>query len=108
MKYLLLLFCLALSTTSAASEPGSFRCKGRIVRVGDPAALVLSLCGAPENQVVQESVARAGTLTGASRLTGIALSEQWLYERGWGRFPAVLVFLDGNLKRIDFLRYRSE
>jgi hypothetical protein len=108
MKHLLLLLVgLALSYASVASEPGSFRCKGRIIRVGDPAALVLSLCGQPANQVVQESVARAATLTGGSRLAGIALSEQWLYERGWGRFPAVLVLLDGNVKRIDFLRYRS-
>ena len=42
------------------------------------------------------------------RLVGIALSEQWIYERGWGRFPAVLVFVDGTLKRIDFLPHRSD
>jgi hypothetical protein len=69
---------------------------------------VLSECGAPENQVIQESLARNGTLTGASRLVGIALSEQWIYDRGWGRYPAVLVFLDGTLRRIDFLPHRSD
>ena len=37
------------------------------------------------------------------RIIGIALSEQWIYERGWGKFPAVLFFVDGTLKRIDFL-----
>jgi hypothetical protein len=79
-----------------------------MIRVGDPAAYVLSQCGAPENQVIQESLARAGTLTGGSRVTGIALSEQWVYERGWGRFPAVLVFSDGTLRRIEFLRHRSD
>lgn len=108
MKHTLLLACLALSYTSAASAAESLRCNGRMVRVGDPAAYVLAQCGAPENQVVQESAARAGTVTGSSRFVGIALSEQWVYERGWGRFPAVLVFFDGTLKRIDFLRHRSE
>ena len=109
MKHLLPLACLALfSYTSVANAAGPLRCNGRIIRVGVPAAYVLYECGAPENQVIQESVARAGTLTGSSRLVGIALSEQWVYERGWGRFPAVLVFVDGTLKRIDFLPHRSD
>ena len=108
MKRLLLLACLALSYTSAANAASSLRCNGRIIRVGVPAAFVLSECGAPENQVIQETVARAGTVTGQSRLVGIALSEQWVYNRGWGRFPAVLFFLDGTLRRIDFLPYRSD
>jgi hypothetical protein len=84
------------------------RCNGKILRVGVPAAYVLSECGAPANQVIQESTARAGTLSGASRVVGLTLSEQWIYNRGFGRFPAVLIFLDGTLKRIDFLPYRSE
>lgn len=108
MKQIIVLACLVLSYTSAANAAGTLRCDGKVIRVGDPAAYVLSQCGAPEHQVVQESVARAGTLTGASRLTGIALSEQWIYERGYGKFPAVLVFLDGNVRRIDFLRHRSD
>ena len=108
MKHILLLACLALSYTSAASAAGSLRCKGKIIRVGVSAAYVLSQCGAPENQVIQESAARAGTLAGSSRLIGIALSEQWIYDRGRGRFPAVLVFFDGTLRRIDFLPHRSK
>jgi hypothetical protein len=109
MKHLLMLACLALfSYTSAASAAGPLRCNGKLIRVGVPAAYVFSECGVPENQVIQESVARAGTLTGASRIIGIALSEQWIYERGWGKFPAVLFFVDGTLKRIDFLPHRSD
>jgi len=108
VKHQLLLAFLAVAYTSAASAAPSLRCNGRIIRVGVPAAYVLSECGAPENQVIQESLARAGTVSGSSRLVGIALSEQWVYNRGWGRFPAVLVFLDGTLKRIDFLPHRAD
>lgn len=108
MKHTLLLACLALSFASAANAAGSLRCKGKIIRAGVPAAYVLSQCGAPENKVVQESAARVGNVNGSSRLVGIALSEQWIYDRGWGTFPAVLVFFDGTLKRIDYLPYRSE
>jgi hypothetical protein len=108
MKHLLLLACLAaLSYTSAANAGSTLRCNGRIIKVGVPAAYVLSECGEPENQVFQESVGRAATVGGTSRLF-VALSEQWVYDRGWGRFPAVLVFLDGTLRRIDFIPVRSD
>ena len=107
MKKILLLACLALSYTSTATAEPSLRCNGRLIKVGVPAAYVLSTCGAPEGQVVQEALARAGTVSGSSRLVGVALSEQWLYERGWGTFPAVLTFLDGTLRRIEFLPHRT-
>ena len=108
MKHLLLLACLALFYTSATNAEPSLRCNGRLVKVGVPAAYVLSECGAPANQTIQETTARAGTVYGGSRVVGLALSEQWIYERGWGRFPAVLIFLDGTLRRIDFLPHRSD
>ena len=106
MKHLLLIACLALSYTSAANAGSTLRCNGRIIKVGVPAAYVLSECGEPQNQVFQESVGRAATV-GGSRLF-VALSEHWVYDRGWGRFPAVLVFLDGTLRRIDFIPVRSD
>ena len=109
MKRTLLLACLAaLSYTSVASAVPTLRCNGRIIRVGVPAAYVLSECGDPDNQVLQDTTARVGTVSGHSRIVGLALSEQWIYDRGWGKFPAVLIFLDGTLKRIDFLPYRSD
>ena len=107
MKHLLLIACLFLSCTFTASAE-SLRCKGRIITLGVPAAYVYSACGAPENQFAQESVIRSATMSGGSRLIGIGISEQWIYDRGWGNFPAVLVFLDGTLRRIDFLPHRSD
>lgn len=107
MKNVLLLALLASSYVSVASAEPALRCNGRIVRVGVPAAYVLSECGAPLDQVIQETTARVGTLSG-TRVVGLALSEQWVYDRGYGRFPAVLMFLDGTLRRIDFLPRRSD
>ena len=107
MKHLILLACLSWSYTFAVNAE-SLRCNGRIITVGVPAAYVYSECGAPENQIAQESVVRSATVYGGSRLIGIGISEQWIYDRGWGNFPAVLVFLDGTLRRIDFLPYRSD
>jgi hypothetical protein len=108
MKRLAVVACLALSYASAAVAQPQLRCNGRIIRVGVPAAYILAECGAPANQVIQESTARTGTSTGFSRVTGLTLSEHWIYDRGWGRFPAVLMFLDGTLRRIDFLPHRSD
>ena len=108
MKHLLLLACLALLYTSTANAEPSLRCNGRLVKVGVPAAYILAECGAPANQTIQETTARAGTVYGGSRIVGLTLSEQWIYERGWGTFPAVLIFLDGTLRRIDFLPHRSD
>jgi hypothetical protein len=107
VRYLPLIAGLALLYTSTADAGTALRCKGRIIRVGVPASYVLSECGAPANSVVQESTARAGTFTGASRVIGLNLSEQWIYDRGAGTFPAVLIFLDGTLRRIEFLPTRS-
>ena len=108
MKRALLLACLALSMSPAANAAGQLRCKGRIIRVGVPAAYVLSQCGQPENQVVEAVTTRARTSAGFSRISGVATSEQWIYDRGWGKFPAVLYFVDGTLKRIDSLPHRSD
>ena len=80
-----MLACLALfSYTSAASAAGSLRCNGKLIRVGVPAAYVFSECGVPENR---ESVARAGTLTGASRIIGIALSRAMDLREVGASFP---------------------
>jgi hypothetical protein len=45
--------------------------------------------------------------TGFSRFSGIILDEQWVYDRGWGKFPALLLFQYGKLKRVEYLRHRS-
>lgn len=86
---------------------GSLRCKGRIVDVGDTTADVLSLCGAPSVRVTSQAPVRAGNVNGFTRLVGFSTSEQWVYDRGWGKFPAVLIFNDGVLRRIEHLSRRS-
>jgi hypothetical protein len=107
MKRTILFACLGVFGMSAANAAGSLRCDGKIIRTGVPAAYVLAQCGQPQNAVVQQSAARVGNVNGTSRLVGVALSEQWVYDRSYGRFPALLVFVDGTLRRIEFLPYRS-
>ena len=91
----------------AADAHGTLRCKGRIIDVGDSAAQVLALCGEPGKRIVSKFPVRAATRTGFSRHTGYTTYEQWIYDRGWGKFPAVLHFDAGKLRRIEHLRRRS-
>ena len=107
MKRKVIVAVLALCCWTTANAAGYLRCHGKIIRTGVPAAYVLATCGPPAYQWIREVPARARTVTGFSRLTGIAVSEQWIYDRGKGRFPAVLEFYEGKLRRIEFLPYRS-
>ena len=107
MKYKLIVISLAFCCCAAANAAGSLRCQGKIIRAGFHAAYVLAICGPPEYQLIEEVPARARTVTGFSRFIGIVVSEQWIYDRGKGKFPVVLEFHDGKLRRIEFLPHRS-
>ncbi len=99
---------LLLVYASAADAYGNLRCQGRIIDVGDSAAQVLALCGEPGQRIVSKFPVRSATRAGFTRFAGYATREQWVYDRGWGKFPAVLHFDAGTLRRIDHLRHRSE
>ena len=98
---------ILLTFAGPADADNSMRCKGRIVGVGDTAAKVLSLCGDPASRISTTVPVRAGNLNGFARFSGFATSEQWVYDRGYGKFPAVLFFDHGMIRRVDFLEHRS-
>ena len=98
---------LVLCYCGTAEAYGSLRCQGRIIDTGITMEQVLALCGQPDAKVVEAVPMRARVFTGFSRFTGISFAEQWEYSRGWGKFPAVLIFQDGVLRRIEYRRYRS-
>lgn len=103
----LIVLSLSICYCGTAEAYGSLRCKGKFIDPGATTAQVLALCGPPENRVIEEVPVRSRLVTGFSRFTGIAVTERWIYDRGWGKFPAVLTFHDGILKRVDYLSYRS-
>lgn len=91
----------------SADAYGSLRCKGRIIDVGDSASEVLSLCGEPGERTATKFPVRSAVRSGFTRFVGYTTTEQWIYDRGWGKFPAVLHFDDGVLRRIEHLSQRS-
>lgn len=98
---------ILLICCGVADAHGTFRCEGRIIDPGATEAEVLELCGRPSARILDKVPVRAGTAAGFSRLIGYAADEQWIYDRGYGKFPAVLNFFNGRIQRIDYLPYRS-
>ena len=97
-----LLLCCA-----TAQAYGSLRCQGKLIRPGQDMAHILNRCGAPQDRVIEEVPVRSRVASGFTRFAGMTVVERWVYDRGWGKFPAVLIFQDGTLRRVDYLRYRS-
>jgi len=98
---------LVILYAGTADAYGSLRCKGRLIDVGAGAAEVIALCGEPSRRIVTKVPVHAGLLTGFTRIAGYTTTEQWVYDRGWGKFPAVLYLDEGTVKRIDYLPRRS-
>jgi hypothetical protein len=63
---------------------------------------VLELCGEPAERVVTDEPIRAFNPDGTSWVVGTTRSEILTYDRGSGRFPALLTFDDGRLVRIEY------
>jgi len=90
----------------AARAQDELRCGGKIIDLGVDLAYVLDLCGAPKERIVTEEPIRARNSSGASWVIGTTRIERLTYDRGSGRFPAVLDFEDGKLLRIEYLMSR--
>jgi len=103
----LTVLALMLCYCGTADAYGSLRCKGKIIDTGITMAKVLALCGPPKARIIEQAPVRSRTATGFSRFIGVSYTELWEYDRGWGKFPAVLRFQDEILKRVEYRRYRS-
>ncbi len=107
VMYKTIAIAMLILYAGTADAYGSLRCKGRLIDVGATVAEVVSLCGEPAGRTISAVPVRAGGLSGFSRLTGITSTEQWVYDRGWGKFPIVLFFDEGKIIRIEHLPHRS-
>lgn len=105
--YRLTVIAILLCYCGAADAYGSLRCKGKIIDSGAAKATVLALCGAPDLRVTKQVPVRASSRLGGARFIGVSADEQWIYDRGFGKFPAVLSFYDGRIQQVEYLPHRS-
>ena len=81
----------------------SMTCGNSLVRVGMTAPEVAAKCGEPKDKIIEQVPIQARTARGGTVLVGYTEVQRWTYDRGYGRFPAVLVFDDDKLKSIDVI-----
>src|SRR5262245_47088213 len=97
---------LALTALLGATEvrADTLRCGSVLIQVGDTAGKVREKCGDPESRTSYAEPVRAHGLNGAVNVVGTTTYEVWRYKRGSGKFPALLTFEGGELKKIEFER----
>ena len=79
------------------------RCGTLIVDVGMVASQVVAKCGEPQSREVETVPVKRRTASGGVSTTGSTRIERWIYDRGYGQFPALLTFEEGKLKSIELL-----
>jgi hypothetical protein len=93
----------AAAAPSAPAAADVLRCSGGLIDVGMVAPQVVAKCGQPRDKDVEDVPIRVRSTTGALATVGTTRVERWTYDRGYGQFPALLIFEDGKLKRIELL-----
>ena len=87
----------------SASADDVMRCGTAIVNTGMVASQVVAKCGEPQSKEVETVPIKRRTASGGVNTTGSTRIERWIYDRGYGQFPALLTFEQGKLKSIELL-----
>jgi hypothetical protein len=95
-----------LAASFAALGEDTMRCEGAIVTVGMIADEVLAKCGEPKSKSVEEVPVHVRNRNGGVNVVGTERIETWVYDRGYGQFPAALKFEQGKLTSIEYLLRR--
>lgn len=90
----------------AARADDTLRCGNALITVGMVGPQVIAKCGQPTDKNVAEVPQRVRRSGGRSAVIGTLRVERWTYDRGYGKFPALLTFEQGKLKSIELLTAR--
>jgi hypothetical protein len=80
----------------------TLRCGSRLVEEGMRLTEVLERCGEPTWNTTFIEPIRARSLNGTVYEVSGSLKDVLRYDRGPGKFPANLIFIDGILESIEF------
>jgi hypothetical protein len=106
--FLLASLCLGAAGPVTADED-VLRCGSQLISPGPEmdVTTVQAQCGAPASRKKEVVPHRERRANGSSYETGTVTVETWTYDRGSGRFPAILHFEDGKLVSIEFSTQRQ-
>jgi hypothetical protein len=97
---------LAGIASPAIRADETLRCGNALITVGMVGTQVVARCGQPRDKSVTEAARRTGRGGGRSSGAGAVHVEHWIYDRGYGQFPARLTFESGKLTSIELLTSR--
>ncbi len=99
-RHALLALASLLLATSAHAD--TLRCGSSLISEGDAEAYVRQKCGEPDSKREVTEPVMARRPDGFAYQTGTTTQEIWRYKRAPGKFPAVLTFDGGVLKKLEF------
>ena len=94
---------MALAGAVAANADDSLMCSNSLVTVGMVAGEIVARCGEPKTIAAEDIPIRVRNANGTVGTAGIQHIERWTYDRGYGKFPALLTFEEGKLRSIELL-----
>jgi Protein of unknown function (DUF2845) len=90
---------LALAATAHAE---TLRCGSSLISTGASQDYVLQKCGPPASKREMSEPVMARRPNGTTYQVGTTTQEIWRYDRSPGKFPAVMTFEEGVLKKLEF------
>ncbi len=102
--FAILLAAIWLGAGPAQAQPDAFWCGTRLIRERMRASDILDRCGPPDSKEIVEEPVFAWRPGGGRVQTGVMITEYWTYDRGSGRFPALLTIREGVAEQIELLR----
>jgi hypothetical protein len=102
MKRVVPLYTLLIATIATPALADTLRCNSSLIQEGDTAGSVAEKCGEPSSKETFTEPVYARRQNGTTYEVGTTSKEVWRYKRGPGKFPAVLTFEKGVLKKLEF------
>jgi hypothetical protein len=87
---------------AAAAHADTLRCGSSLVAEGANQSFVREKCGQPDSVAEVTEPVYAHRPDGFTYQTGTTTQQIWRYKRAPGKFPAVMTFAGGVLKKLEF------
>jgi hypothetical protein len=87
---------------AAPARADTLRCGSSLISTGAMQGYVREKCGAPDSQMEVSEPVIARNRNGLTYQSGTTTQQIWRYKRSPGKFPAVLTFEGGVLKKLEF------
>ncbi len=95
-------FSFALVVLASTAHAETLRCKSSLISPGASQDYVLQKCGPPASKMEVNEPVMARRPNGTTYQVGTTTREIWRYDRSPGKFPAVMTFEEGVLKKLEF------